>query len=518
MSGSLFPLDDEAGSLSSQLILHPFQQLAVDRVLDTLASHRSCLCLSATGTGKTEMIVALIQAYASIGRGALVISPLTDLVAQTAARLRSRGISCGIEQGALKSGEDVTVASYLSLLSRRRYEKYVGTVAIAFVDEVHLNYSKNSQQMLGYLREAGTKIVGLTASPDRATGDPLTDWYGPVAFEYGIKAATDDGYLVEALLWLTVLEDLDLSKYEQGGNKDFEAAELGRFMAREKSVQAIASLIEQHWDGLPSVVFCQGIAQSELLREVLGRKGIASAIVHSEMDKDERQMHLSDFENGRVGIILNVGCLTLGWDHPALRKVFIAKPTRSCAKYIQMYGRGTRTLPGVINGLKTAAERKAAIAASDKPYFEVFDITDTCRNNSLITAIDVVRPDTDKLLRRRVQTRNLNGPIKEIDAVIEQERKQEAQEQAARDALTAADRIHLTADGKFAHYARDQYAGAEGERPKPKRRWVMLFGKAHKGKPLRDVPTGYLQWVLRESNCRNEAFLEAIKREVAGRR
>jgi 23S rRNA G2069 N7-methylase RlmK/C1962 C5-methylase RlmI len=44
-----------------------------------------------------------------------------------------------------------------------------------------------------------------------------------------------------------------------------------------------------------------------------------------------------------------------------------------------------------------------------------------------------------------------------------------------------------TAEGKFVHYARDQSAAAEGERPKPKRRWVMLFGKAHKGKPLRDV-------------------------------
>jgi hypothetical protein len=84
--------------------------------------------------------------------------------------------------------------------------------------------------------------------------------------------------------------------------------------------------------------------------------------------------------------------------------------------------------------------------------------------------------------------------------------------------MTAHQRTHLTADGEFTHYARDQYAAAEGERPKKKVGWVMLFGKAHKGKRLRDVPTGYLQWVLRESNCRNEAFLEAIRREVAGRR
>ncbi len=513
----LFRLEGEPAKTAG-FHLRPYQRQAVDAVVDMLRSHDSCLITQATGTGKTEVAIALIDAM-DAHDGAIICGPFIDLVGQTAARFRSRGIPCGIEQGALKSGERVTSACYASLLSRKRYEQFLGKTKLLVIDESHLNYTPAALKMLGYFREAGTKIVGMTASPQRGTGDPLTKWYGPVAFDYPYQAAVSDGYLNPTKLWTVLLEDFDLSAFK-GRFGDFDQDKVDALLRSESNVQAVASLIVQHHDGKPSVVFCQSIKHAEMLREVLARWGIFASIVHSRMDPLERRQHLRDFEQGDNNVILNVGCLTTGWDFPPLAKLFIARPTKSKALYIQMFGRGTRTLPGVIDGLHTAEERRAAIAASAKPFTEVFDFTDTSRHCDLRSAVDVLAPELEgELLKRVKKATEGRKEAVALDPVIEAERAAIAREEAARHALEVEQRKRLTAQGRFAIYERDVFA--EAERPEnPRRTWYienhMLFGK-FKGQKIRTVDTGYLRWVVNESNCKNRIHVEAIRREVARR-
>lgn len=517
-AADLFCLEAEPRRATLSFNLRPYQRQAVDAVVDMLRTHESCLLTQATGTGKTEVAIALVDAM-DARDGAIICGPFIDLVGQTAARFRSRGVPCGIEQGMLKSSEKVTSACYASLLSRKRYEQYLGRTKLLIIDESHLNYTPAALKMLGYFREAGTKIVGMTASPQRGSGDPLTQWYGPVAFDYPYQRAVEDGYLAPAKLWTVVLEDLDLSAFK-GRFGDFDQEKVDALLRSEQNVQAVASLIVQHHDGQPSVVFCQSIKHAEMLREVLARWGIFASIVHSQMDPLERRQHLRDFESGDNNVILNVGCLTTGWDFPPLSKLFIARPTKSKSLYIQMFGRGTRTLPGVIDGLHTAEERRAAIAASAKPFTEVFDFTDTSRHCDLRTAVDVLAPELEGELLKRVRkaTEGRREAIV-LDPIIEEQRAAMAREEAARHALEVEQRKLLTARGRFAVYERDVFA--EAERPeRPQRTWYienhMLFGK-WKGQKIRAVDTGYLRWVLRESSCRNQIHMAAIRRELARR-
>ena len=518
MSGLLFPELASAGGKPQPpaLVLRPYQRQAVVRVVTTLSDARACLVIAATGVGKTEIICSLIDTLDGAMDGALVISPLKDLTAQTAARLRSRGVPCGVEQGTNKSGQCVTVACYNSLLSRGRYQKYLGVTKLVVVDEVHLNFSKRSLAMLQQFMETGAQIVGLTASPNRTKGDPLTAFYGPVAYEYHYREAVEDGWLVPAKVWLTIIESLDLSAFKSAFG-DFDPAKLAAIMQREKVVQGVAEMIFQNHDGQPSVVFAASIRQAQLIQELLHRRGLVCSIVHSEMEPDERDYNLYQFEHGINNIVINVGCLTLGWDHPNVRKLFLARPTSSSSTYIQMFGRGTRPLPGVVDGLATPELRRAAIAASAKSHFEVYDITDSSRRNDLCTSLVVLRPDIDGELAKRTRKRAEKAPQTpvEVDAVVEEERARMAQEQAALDALTAEKRMHLTARARLRMYERDPHAPAEVVE-KPKSHSYMPFGKKHRGKPLGQVPTGYLQWALREASL-SEGLRESIEKEVRRR-
>lgn len=506
----------DTGRDTSRYSLRPYQVAAVGQIEEAWESLRAPTTLSvmATGTGKTEVAAELIRRAADQGNGSLFIAPFIDLVSQTAARLRSRGVTCGVEQGGLRSNEDITVACYASLLSRRRWEQFVGRVKRVIVDEVHLNFTPASMRMLEAFVEDGAQILGMTATPDRG-GDPLISWYGRVSVFYPYHAALNDSWLVPARIWMTVLDDLDLSAFKRR-HGDFDAEELGRIMAQEKAVQGIGSMVEQHHEGKPSVVFCQSINQSEQLLRDLGRRGIHAAIVHSKMDVDERRMHLRDFEDGTTNVVLNVGCLTTGWDYPPVCKVFIAKPTLSKAKYCQMFGRGVRPLPGIVDRCTTTESRRAAIENSDKPYFEVFDITDSSRFNDLRSAVDVIYPEENDALLKRVRKQvEKTGGQADLDPILEQERAAEAAEQAARDALQERLRGNLVAHGRFSNYERSVHATAEEQGRKPRRWIVMPFGK-YKGKRFREIPTGYLRWALRETNMRG-ALRSTVELEVAGR-
>lgn len=510
--GQLF----ETGTGTSRYQLRPYQVAAVGRIEEAWANPCASTTLSvmATGTGKTEVAAELIRRAADQGHGSLFIAPFIDLVSQTAARLRSRGVSCGVEQGGLRSSEDVTVACYASLLSRRRWEQFVGRVKRIIVDEVHLNFTPASMRMLEAFVEDGCKVLGMTATPDRG-GDPLISWYGGVSMFYPYHSALNDWWLVPARIWMTVLDDLDLSAFKRR-HGDFDSEELGRIMAQEKAVQGIGSMVEQHHEGKPSVVFCQSIRQSEQLLRDLSRRGIHAAIVHSKMDVTERRMHLRDFEEGTTNVILNVGCLTTGWDYPPVCKVFIAKPTLSKSKYCQMFGRGVRPLPGIVDRCTSADSRREAIEGSNKPYFEVFDITDSSRFNDLRSAVDVIYPEEDAGLLKRVRRRvEKGGGQADLDPILEQERAAEAAEQAARDAMQERLRGNLVAHGQFSNYERSVHAIAEQQDRKTRRWLVMPFGK-YKGKRFRDIPTGYLRWALRETNMRGP-LRATVEIEVAGR-
>ena len=519
MSSYLFPIHD---SKVASFEWRPYQLAAVKAVAEHLASSTGCLIVLPCGCGKTEILVRLIQTLVALQRRAVVVSPLTSLVGQTAARLRLRGVPCGVEQGGMLSEERVTVASYKSLISRDRYQRFLDGCDLVVVDESHLNYSKRALEVLAAFREAGAKVVGMTASPDRMTGDPLTEFYGSVPYFYTLQQAIADGWLVPPKVWLTIASELDLSQFDQGDG-DYSAAALAREMARDANVQTVANLVLKHHEGEPSVVFCQGIMQAERVRTVLARGGLEAAIVHSKMDDAERFRHLGLFENGDLNVIINVGCLMVGWDSPIVRKLFCCKPTKSRTQYQQAIGRGTRALPRVLDGLTTAEQRRRAIAESAKPYFEVFDLVDASRHNDLITAVEALTPDLDLNLARRVRNKRptdqslgmtaLGQLLATEQALMEDEARAEAERLRALESITERKRAAWLAGVEFDTCERDAFLPAE---TKPRQTgWRIPFGK-NKGQLIREADTGLLRWMVAKASIK-PPLREAMRREIASR-
>ena len=499
----------------------PYQSEADRRVWEALQTHDRTALYMATGCGKTEIAALLLQRDWGASRN-LVITPRRELVKQTADRLRLRGVDCGIEMGTERADEDgVIVACYASLQSRKRYQRYLGTVGLILVDESHLNYSPAALQMLAEFRSFGAKVCGMTASPPTSKEHPLEEHYGQPAFVYDYQQAVAEGYLVGCQMHLCILEDLDLSRFKASFG-DFDASRLDRLMRRRANVAGVASMIEQYWEGRPSVVFAASIAHAEAVRDDLWGRGIQASIIHSRMDQAEQDMHLKDFMAGRSQVIINVGILTLGWDAPHVANLFMARPTASPCLYTQMFGRGTRALSGVIDGLDTVEDRLAAIAASAKPYFRVYDITDSSRHNDLKTAMSILRPGLGDRLMQRVRNRTQRGGIlmADIDPIIQEEKRLLAAQQAELDRIEMEKRRHIRVDGRVVAYERDALADAEGKRggKRTKDYWWMPYGR-FKGRGFKQIhreAPWYLPSVL--PHVRDEGLARNIRKFLAGRR
>jgi superfamily II DNA or RNA helicase len=98
------------------------------------------------------------------------------------------------------------------------------------------------------------------------------------------------------------------------------------------------------------------------------------------------------FRAGRLQYLVNCGLFLEGFDAPNCAAVVMARPTKSLGLYTQVLGRGTRALPGVIDGLSpdTAPARRQAIAASGKPDLLVLDFAGNAGRHAIVTAADVL--------------------------------------------------------------------------------------------------------------------------------
>jgi hypothetical protein len=100
--------------------------------------------------------------------------------------------------------------------------------------------------------------------------------------------------------------------------------------------------------------------------------------IDGKTEKMERERELTKFKSYRRQVISNYNVLTEGTNLPNCSSIVLLRPSKSEGVIVQAVGRGLRPLPGTIDHLTdaTADERRAAIAASAKPYCTVFDAVD----------------------------------------------------------------------------------------------------------------------------------------------
>jgi type I site-specific restriction endonuclease len=238
-----------------------------------------------------------------------------------------------------------------------------------------------------------------------------------------------------------------------------------------------------------TLIFTASLAQAERITEIINRHKPKSARwVHGGTPKEERRALFPAYAEGEFQYLVNVGVTTEGFDEPGIEVVVMARPTKSRSLYAQMVGRGTRTLPGVIDHIDESEHRKEAIAESGKPSLEVIDFVGNAGRHKLITSADILGGRFDDAVVERAKSNTKRKSVDNglpVDVIDELQIAEWQIEKEEREAAEAARRKHLKLRAKYST-AKINPFDIYGIEPWRERAW-------HKGRQPTDKQIAFLE-------------------------
>lgn len=325
--------------------LRPYQIEAVEAVWKNMFIEQFTLFVGATGSGKTNILIALINKAMELMpeiKICFVVNKLR-LLDQTKRRIRSAlGDIVSVYSGKDKDlSKQVIVGSIQSLCKRNI------TFNLVFFDEGH-NINQEEGTYLAFVNNSinvnkKIKFISCTATPYRATGliyGPNM-WFKKVVFSKGLKWSIDKGFLVPPSC-KRVKEKFDTSKLKMRMG-DYDMSSLNELVSdKEKIVAQIEDALPQLVNRKCIIWACINIKHAEAVAGLLTAVGESVSIVHSKQTNEIADENMAEFENGDRRHLVFVTIISEGTDIPRIDSVVLMRPTRSPILYVQTVGRALR--------------------------------------------------------------------------------------------------------------------------------------------------------------------------------
>jgi superfamily II DNA or RNA helicase len=426
---------------------------------------KSTLVVMATGTGKTVVMADLVRRWRK-GR-VMMIAHREELITQGADKFsRLCGEKVGIEMADSVVREwnadrpRVVVASVQTLNAGNRtprMEKFdPSEFSLILTDEAHRATAASYRRIYNWFSQnPKCRHLGVTATPDRTDQRALGTVFDSVAFKYDILTAITDGWLVPVQQEFVQVSGLDLSACH--ANKiDLKDNDVAEVMERDENLFAVCDSTRRLAAGRKTIVFAASVAHAHRMAQIFnGYEESSAAAIDGKTDKDLRRNILRRFAAGELRYVVNMGCLTEGFDDPSIEVVAMARPTKSRLMYAQMLGRGTRPLEGIVDGLIDPVARQSAIAGSSKPVCTVLDFVGNSGKHKLVCSADILGgeepPEVMERMRRNAKARNKPADMMEELEIARSEIKEEKRK-AEEKRLTPEARFHSTSVDPFNHY------------------------------------------------------------------
>lgn len=335
-----------------------FQQDMLEQ-LEAERSHgrQRNLLVAATGTGKT--VVAAFDYRATCnrvgGRPRLLFVAHREEILRQALRTY-REVLRDPEFGDLLSGtheaeqHDHLFATIDSVTSRDLVATWGATHwHTVVVDECHRLAADRFDAFARAVRP--TILLGLTATPERSDGKPLTPYFdhrpdGSPAVELRLWHALDL-QLLAPFEYYACDDDTDFAAvpWDQPGERDAIAKLIDGNAVR-------ARLVVKEWSRLAAeprqsraLVFCVSVAHAEFMTQWLNRAGLPAACVVGDTPADERRRAPQLLAEGKVCALVTVDLYNEGVDLPHVDTLLLLRPTQSPVLFQQQLGRGLRLAP-----------------------------------------------------------------------------------------------------------------------------------------------------------------------------
>ena len=365
------------------------------------------LAVLGTGGGKTIIFSSVAKREVERGGQVLILAHTDELLDQAIDKLeRSTGLTAEKEKADERASPyaQIVVASVPTLQRTERLTSFSHDhFSLVIVDETHRVLAKSYQKILAWFHFGPAsmepdwkmpnplvnhphhaRVLGVTATPDRGDKRNLGEFYAACVFNHGMLQLCRDGYLVRPFVENIPLQ-IDVRGVKKTGG-DFDAGEVAHKIT--PYLRKMAWHLAQRAKDRKIVVFTPDIETASIMAGYMREEGLDASYVSGKCP--DRHEKIEAFHaKGAGSAIANAMLLTEGWDHAEVSCIVPLRLTKIRSLLAQCVGRGTRPLPGVIDGLDTVEERLAAIAASAKRDLMIFDFLWLHDNLDLIGPCDL---------------------------------------------------------------------------------------------------------------------------------
>jgi superfamily II DNA or RNA helicase len=321
--------------------LRPYQQAAKEAVFDQWQSVDRTLLVLPTGTGKTIVFSNIARDVVAKGGRVLILAHRGELLSQAADKLRAAtGLACAVEKAeetAHNALERVTVGSVQSMMSQKRLDRYdTAHYSHIIIDEAHHCISESYQRAAGHF--AGAKVLGVTATADRADKKNLGQYFESLAYEYSLGQAVAEGFLAPIRIQAMPIQ-VDITGIPKGQR---EPSANDCATALDPYIPQLAAGFAEHGHDRKGLIFVPLCVTGQKVQQSLNAAGLRAYYCSGE----DRSQIAAWEADGPGSVMVNAMLLTEGYDHPPVDLIAVWRFTKSRAFYSQMVGRGTRIHPG----------------------------------------------------------------------------------------------------------------------------------------------------------------------------
>lgn len=297
-------------SAAIEVRLRPYQLRAIAEVeREWMKGHRAVCLVAPTGSGKTVLAEEFIRRSSE---SVLFLVHRRELVEQTRRRFEEHFDTACVAPGyPFRPEARVQIATVQTLLARDHRPE----VGLLIPDELHHYRAAEWQTVLEHYGQ--TRMVGLTATPERQDGSPLGDIASALVVAANYRELVVGGYLVDARVY---------------------APEVASGGLAQNPVQAWRDFAE----GSRSFLFASRVAYAKKLADEFEDSGVPSGMIEADTCVRDRMDLLDRFSEGSVRVLTNCNVLTEGIDIPEARTCIIARKYGHVSTYLQAVGRVLR--------------------------------------------------------------------------------------------------------------------------------------------------------------------------------
>ncbi|QDP40797.1 DEAD/DEAH box helicase [Radiobacillus deserti] len=226
------------------------------------------------------------------------------------------------------------------------------------IDEAHHAEAKTWKRAVDYFQPA--KVLKVTGTPFRSDGRKIT---GDRVYSYSLAQAMANGYIKslekldyvpdqmyftideqdDTLFTLDQIRELNL-KEEDWIRRSVALSQQSNMKLVEFSLKHLIDIKEKTGNPHKIIAVACSIKHAEQIKVLYEQQGYKAAIVHSDMEKVDREKAFNMIQNHEVDVVINVAMLGEGYDHKYLSIAAVFRPFKTLLPYAQFVGRVLRSI------------------------------------------------------------------------------------------------------------------------------------------------------------------------------